>query len=62
MALVKTDDRAYGVRRSLDLLEHDPTQGKRVLLKPNYNTADPAPASTHPEVLWVFSQWLWDSG
>ena len=62
VALVKTDDRAYGVRRALDLLEHDPTQGRRVLLKPNYNTADPAPASTHPEVLRAFSQWLWDSG
>jgi len=62
VALVKTDDRAYGVRRALDLLELNPTQGKRVLLKPNYNTADPAPASTHPEVLRAFSQWLWDSG
>src|SRR3990172_3263343 len=62
VALVKTDDRAYGVRRALDLLELNPTQDKRVLLKPNYNTADPAPASTHPEVLRAFSQWLWDSG
>ena len=62
VALVKTDDRAYGVRRALDLLEINPIQGKRVLLKPNYNNADPAPASTHPEVLRAFSQWLWDSG
>src|SRR3989304_2053163 len=62
VALVKTDDRAYGVRRALDLLELNPTQGKRVLVKPNYNTADPAPASTHPEGLRAFSQWLWDSG
>lgn len=62
VALVKTDDRAYGVRRALDLLEVNPTQGKRVFLKPNYNTADPAPASTHPEVLRAFSQWLWESG
>lgn len=62
VALVKTDDRAYGVRRALDLLEVNPTQGKRVFLKPNYNTADPAPASTHPEVLQALSQWLWESG
>jgi len=62
VALVKTDDRAYGVRRALDLLELNPTQGRRVLLKPNYNTADPAPASTHPQVLRALSQWLWDSG
>lgn len=62
VALVKTDDRAQGVRRALDLLGIRPTQGKRVLLKPNYNTADPAPASTHPDVLRAMVEWLWDSG
>ncbi|MEW6568431.1 MAG: DUF362 domain-containing protein [Chloroflexota bacterium] len=62
VALVKTDDRASGVRRALDLLGIRPTQGKRVLLKPNYNTADPAPASTHPDVLRALAQWLLDSG
>ncbi|GMR11544.1 MAG: hypothetical protein BMS9Abin28_2379 [Anaerolineae bacterium] len=62
VALVKTDDRTHGVRKSLDVLGIRPTQGKRVLLKPNYNTADPAPASTHPEVLRAMAEWLWDSG
>ena len=62
VALVKTDDRAQGVRRALDLLGVNPTQGKRVLLKPNCNTADPAPASTHPDVLRALAEWLWDSG
>jgi uncharacterized protein (DUF362 family) len=62
VALVKTEDRAHGVRRALDLLEIRPTQGKRVFLKPNYNSADPAPGSTHPDVLRALSEWLWDSG
>jgi uncharacterized protein (DUF362 family) len=62
VALVKTDDRGFGVRRALDLLEVNSIQARRVLLKPNYNTADPAPASTHPEVLRALSQWLWDAG
>ncbi len=62
VALVKTDDRASGVRRALDLLGVRPTQGKRVFLKPNYNTADPAPASTHPDVLRALAQWLLDDG
>lgn len=62
VALVVTEDRSQGVSRALDLLGIRPTQGKRVLLKPNYNTADPAPASTHPELLRALSDWLWDSG
>jgi uncharacterized protein (DUF362 family) len=62
VALVKTDDRATGVRRTLDLLETRPTQGKQVFLKPNYNSADPAPGSTHPDVLRAMTEWLWVSG
>lgn len=31
----------------IDLLGINPVQGKEVLLKPNFNTADPFPASTH---------------
>jgi uncharacterized protein (DUF362 family) len=51
VALVKTDDRAEGVRRAIELLGINPVAGKRVLVKPNFNSADPAPASTHPAVL-----------
>jgi uncharacterized protein (DUF362 family) len=61
VALVNTDDRAFGVRRALDLLEINPVRGKRVLIKPNYNTADPAPSSTQPEVLRALARWLWES-
>jgi uncharacterized protein (DUF362 family) len=51
IALVKTMDRVWGVQRSIDLLGLNPVRGNRVLLKPNYNSADAAPASTHPDIL-----------
>jgi uncharacterized protein (DUF362 family) len=51
IALVQTSDRAAGVQRAIELLGVNPVRGNRVLLKPNYNSADPPPASTHPESL-----------
>ena len=51
IALVSTSNRAEGVRRALELLGINPFDGKRVFFKPNFNSADPAPGSTHPEVL-----------
>jgi uncharacterized protein (DUF362 family) len=51
LAFVKTRDRAAGVRKAIELLNINPVQGKRILLKPNFNSADPAPASTHPDTL-----------
>ncbi|MDF1512279.1 MAG: twin-arginine translocation signal domain-containing protein, partial [Anaerolineae bacterium] len=51
VAFVKTTDRADGVRRALDLLGINPVAGKTVLLKPNFNSADPTPGSTHDDVL-----------
>ena len=51
VALVKGADRAAGIRRAIRLLGVNPVRGKRVLLKPNFNTADPSPASTHNDTL-----------
>ena len=51
MALVKTSSRADGVRQALALFGVPDTGGKHVFLKPNFNSADPAPGSTHPDVL-----------
>ena len=62
LAFVKTRDRAEGTRRALKLLEIDPIQGKQVLLKPNFNSADPAPASTHPTTLRTLVEALWEMG
>jgi uncharacterized protein (DUF362 family) len=35
----------------MELLNPPPMQGKHVVLKPNFNTADPPPASTHNDTL-----------
>lgn len=48
IALVKTSDRESGIRQALEMLGINPVQGKSVLLKPNFNSPDPAPASSHP--------------
>lgn len=53
LAFVKTNNRAEGVRKAIDLLGINPVADKRVFLKPNFNSADPAPGSTHPEVLFA---------
>lgn len=51
IALVMTTDRVEGVRKAIDLLGTNPVAGLDVFLKPNFNSADPAPGSTHPAVL-----------
>jgi uncharacterized protein (DUF362 family) len=51
VALVKTTDRIAGVEKALALLEINPVKGKQLFLKPNLNSADPAPGSTHPDTL-----------
>jgi uncharacterized protein (DUF362 family) len=53
VAFVRTRDRSQGVQRALSLLAQNPVAGKHVLLKPNFNSADPPPASTHPDTLWA---------
>jgi uncharacterized protein (DUF362 family) len=51
VALVKTGDRKAGVKEALSLFEYAPVAGKSVLVKPNFNTADPTPGSTHNDTL-----------
>jgi uncharacterized protein (DUF362 family) len=51
VALVRTENRKEGVRRALSLLDPEGISGKAVNLKPNFNTADPAPAGTHNDTL-----------
>ncbi len=52
ISLVKTIDRTTGTRIAIDLLKIDPFKGKAVVIKPNFNTADPAPGSTHYNTLY----------
>ncbi|MFW9794914.1 MAG: DUF362 domain-containing protein [Candidatus Thorarchaeota archaeon] len=47
VAVIYTNNRVYGVNKSFELLGINPVKGKKVVLKPNFNTADPPPASTH---------------
>ena len=51
VALVRTADRADGIRRAVELLNDNPVRDRQVLLKPNFNTADPFPAATHNDTL-----------
>jgi uncharacterized protein (DUF362 family) len=51
VALIRTDDRRDGVRRAMAALDPQGIAGKAANLKPNFNTADPAPAGTHNDTL-----------
>jgi uncharacterized protein (DUF362 family) len=51
VVLIRTESRADGVRRALAVLGTNPVRGKRVLVKPNFNTSDPTPGSTHNDTL-----------
>jgi uncharacterized protein (DUF362 family) len=58
VVLVKTEARADGIRRALELLEFNPVRGKDIFLKPNFNSADPFPGSTHQETLLALVEGL----
>jgi uncharacterized protein (DUF362 family) len=62
VALLKTDDRKHGVRASLRGLKMNPVKGKEVLIKPNFNTADPTPGSTHNDTLAALVEEVWTMG
>jgi uncharacterized protein (DUF362 family) len=51
VAFVKTTDRAAGVKRAIDLLGMEKFRGKDLFIKPNFNSADPTPGSTHEDTL-----------
>ena len=59
--LIRTDDRLEGMRRAFDLLPPD-VAGKRVLIKPNFNSADPPPGSTDPGMLAEAVRQAWQAG
>ena len=49
--ILKTSDRAVGIRKLLSQFGLEHFSGKSVALKANFNSADPFPASTHPDTL-----------
>jgi uncharacterized protein (DUF362 family) len=62
VVLVKTTDRVQGARTAIQLMGINPLAGKRVFVKPNFNSADPTPGSTHPDVLRTLVAALQDAG
>ncbi len=62
VSLVKANDRRDALRRSIELLDVNPVKGKKVVVKPNFNTADPYPGSTHPDTLRELIIYLQEMG
>jgi uncharacterized protein (DUF362 family) len=62
VSVVKTGERKVGVRDSIKALGINPVKGKDVLIKPNFNTADTAPGSTHNDTRAALVSQLWDMG
>jgi len=62
VALVKTGNRKHGVQASLRTLGLNPVKGKNVLIKPNFNTADLTPGSTHNDTLAALVEEIWRMG
>ena len=62
VSLCATADRQTGVTRSIDALGINPVNQKDVLIKPNFNTADPTPGSTHNDTLIALVDHLWKMG
>jgi uncharacterized protein (DUF362 family) len=60
--LARIEDRAAGLRQALNVLAINPVRGRRVLIKPNFNTADPAPGSTHNDTLTTLVDAIWEMG
>jgi uncharacterized protein (DUF362 family) len=54
IAVVSTDNRVYGVDKTLELLDINPVRDKNVIFKPNFNTADPPPASSSMDTIKQF--------
>ena len=46
VAIVRSEDRVKGIESAIDMIQFPSPAGKRVLLKPNFNTADPTPDFT----------------
>jgi uncharacterized protein (DUF362 family) len=62
VGLIKTGDRSQGVRRAIELFGLNNLSGKSVFIKPNFNSPDPAPGSTHPDVLRMIISILFENG
>ncbi len=62
VALLSTEDRRYAVGSCIKALNIDPVKSKDVLIKPNFNTADLCPGSTHNDTLVALVEEAWKMG
>jgi len=62
VAFLNTEDRKSGVNLSIKTLGVDPVKNKDVLIKPNFNTADATPGSTHNDTLVALVEAVWKMG
>ena len=62
VAFISTEDRKSGVSLSVKALGINPVKNKDVLIKPNFNTADLAPGSTHNDTLVALVEEVWKLG
>lgn len=62
ISIVVTKDRFNGVLQAVENLREFSLSAEHVLLKPNFNSADPTPGSTHTDVLRALVMLLRDKG
>ena len=62
VALLSTEDRKSAVALSVKALNINPVKNKDVLIKPNFNTADLCPGSTHNDTLVALVEEAWNMG
>ena len=62
VAIAQSQDRRQGVIDVLTTLAVNPALNKDVLIKPNFNTSDTSPGSTHNDTLLALIDELWRMG
>jgi len=62
VALLRTEDRKSAVGPCITALNINPIRNKDVLIKPNFNTADLFPGSTHDDTLVALVKEVWSLG
>ncbi len=62
VVVVKMEEHRDGVARALRLLGAGGLTRRHVVVKPNFNSADPFPGSTHPDALGSLVEWLGAAG
>jgi uncharacterized protein (DUF362 family) len=62
VSLVRTENRKSGVSESIKALNINSVKNKDVLIKPNFNTADLVPGSTHNDTLVSLVEEVWSMG